>query len=104
MANGKCFLCLIFVMTTACVAAVKMRLSGVVTPPGPAMFVLGDSSVDCGYNDPFNGLLHRNLSRFPCNGSDTTLLPQLLGTPSLCHEVYRITMCIRFGERGRSSC
>lgn len=77
-----------------CVAAVKMGLSGVATPPGPAMFVLGDSSVDCGYNDPFNGLLHRNLSRFPCNGSDTTLLPQLLGTLSL----YRIKMYIGFQE------
>lgn len=47
------------------------------------MFVLGDSSVDCGDNNPFNGFLHQNLSRFPCNGSDTTLLPQLLGTISL---------------------
>ncbi|KAL1555127.1 GDSL esterase/lipase-like isoform X1 [Salvia divinorum] len=78
MASGKCFLYLIFLMTSACVASVKIGLSGVETPPGPAMFVLGDSSVDCGDNNPFNGLFHRNLSRFPCNGSDTTLLPQLL--------------------------
>ncbi|XP_057802372.1 GDSL esterase/lipase At1g71250-like [Salvia miltiorrhiza] len=77
MANSK-FLCLIFLLVNVCFAAVKMVLSGVATPPGPAMFVLGDSSVDCGDNNPFNGLFHRNLSRFPCNGSDTTLLPQLL--------------------------
>ncbi|KAL3828654.1 hypothetical protein ACJIZ3_017456 [Penstemon smallii] len=43
-----------------------------------AMYVLGDSSVDCGDNTPFYTILHRNLSLFPCNGSDITLLPQLL--------------------------
>lgn len=77
---------LIFVMITlrlGCVAAVETGVPSAVTPPGAAMFVLGDSSVDCGDNNPFNGVLHQNLSRFPCNGSDTTLLPQLLGTLSL---------------------
>ncbi|KAH6814270.1 hypothetical protein C2S51_023288 [Perilla frutescens var. frutescens] len=70
MAIGKWFL--IFLMFTL------RYSSSVVTPPGAAMFVLGDSSVDSGENNPLNGLLHQNLSRFPCNGSDTTLLPQLL--------------------------
>ncbi|CAA0829068.1 SGNH hydrolase-type esterase superfamily protein [Striga hermonthica] len=46
--------------------------------PWGAMFVLGDSSVDCGDNTPFYVLLHRNQSLFPCNGSDDTLIPQLL--------------------------
>ncbi|KAB1226407.1 hypothetical protein CJ030_MR1G002891 [Morella rubra] len=43
-----------------------------------ALYVLGDSSVDCGDNTLFYPLLHRNLSLYPCNGSDTTLLPHLL--------------------------
>lgn len=99
MASGKYFLYLIFVMTSACVDSVKIGLSGVETPPGPAMFVLGDSSVDCGDNNPFNALFHRNLSRFPCNGSDTTLLPQLLGTlsPSFI-KFYRINIGTSLGE------
>lgn len=45
----------------------------------PALYVLGDSSVDCGDNTLFYPLLHRNLSLYPCNGSDSTLLPHLLG-------------------------
>ncbi|GKV28753.1 hypothetical protein SLEP1_g37765 [Rubroshorea leprosula] len=45
-----------------------------------AMFVLGDSSVDCGENTLFYPFLHENLSLLPCNGSDSTLLPSLLGT------------------------
>ncbi|KAH7541890.1 GDSL esterase/lipase At1g71250 [Ziziphus jujuba] len=44
----------------------------------PAMYVLGDSSVDCGDNTLFYPLLHRNLSLYPCNGSDSSLLPHLL--------------------------
>ncbi|KAL3625724.1 hypothetical protein CASFOL_030253 [Castilleja foliolosa] len=61
------------------VDAVEMRLLDDLTmPPAGAMYVLGDSSVDCGDNTPFYILLHRNLSLFPCNGSDATLLPQLL--------------------------
>ncbi|KAJ7964848.1 GDSL esterase/lipase [Quillaja saponaria] len=45
-----------------------------------AMYVLGDSSVDCGDNTLFYYLLHRNLSLHPCNGSDAsaTLIPNLL--------------------------
>ncbi|GLT48404.1 hypothetical protein SLA2020_220340 [Shorea laevis] len=43
-----------------------------------AMFVLGDSSVDCGENTLFYPFLHENLSLLPCNGSDSTLLPSLL--------------------------
>ncbi|KAL3653275.1 hypothetical protein CASFOL_002956 [Castilleja foliolosa] len=62
------------------VSAVEMGLSGdLLTSPSVAMYILGDSSVDCGDNTPFYTLLHRNLSLFPCNGSDATLLPQLLG-------------------------
>lgn len=100
MASGKCFLYLIFVMTSACFASMNIGLYGVETPPGPAMFVLGDSSVDCGDNNPLNGLFHRNLSRFPCNGSDTTLLPQLLGSlsPSLI-KLNRIKNLIYFLSR-----
>jgi len=45
-----------------------------------ALYVLGDSSVDCGDNTLFYPLLHGRLSLYPCNGSDATLLPQLLGT------------------------
>lgn len=45
-----------------------------------ALFVLGDSSVDCGDNTLFYPLLHGRLSLHPCNGSDATLLPQLIGT------------------------
>jgi len=45
-----------------------------------ALYVLGDSSVDCGDNTLFYPLLHARLSLYPCNGSDATLLPQLLGT------------------------
>ena len=47
-----------------------------------AMFVLGDSSVDCGDNTLFYSQLHRNLSLLPCNASHHTLLPYLLGTLS----------------------
>ena len=45
-----------------------------------ALYVLGDSSVDCGDNTLFYPLLHGRFSLYPCNGSDATLLPQLLGT------------------------
>lgn len=45
-----------------------------------ALYVLGDSSVDCGDNTLFYPLLHHNLSLYPCNGSHTSLLPHLLGT------------------------
>ncbi|KAK7385862.1 hypothetical protein VNO78_31786 [Psophocarpus tetragonolobus] len=43
-----------------------------------ALYVLGDSSVDCGDNTLFYPLLHARLSLYPCNGSDATLLPHLL--------------------------
>ncbi|XP_055834227.1 GDSL esterase/lipase 7-like [Solanum dulcamara] len=43
-----------------------------------SMYILGDSSVDCGDNTPFYPILHQNLSLNPCNGSDQTLLPQIL--------------------------
>ncbi|KAJ0020413.1 hypothetical protein Pint_31547 [Pistacia integerrima] len=42
------------------------------------LFVLGDSSVDCGENTLFYPILHHNLSLLPCNGSDSSLLPHLL--------------------------
>ncbi|CAN1831662.1 F-box/WD-40 repeat-containing protein At5g21040 [Linum perenne] len=45
-----------------------------------AMFIMGDSSVDCGENTLFYPILHRNLSLLPCQGSQTSLLPYLLGT------------------------
>ncbi|KAI5577809.1 hypothetical protein BDE02_09G140000 [Populus trichocarpa] len=43
-----------------------------------ALYLMGDSSVDCGKNSLFYPLLRRNLSLLPCNGSDSTLLPHLL--------------------------
>jgi hypothetical protein len=44
------------------------------------LYILGDSSVDCRDNSLFDALLHCNLSLYPCNGSDSILLPHLLGT------------------------
>ncbi|MCD9644059.1 hypothetical protein HAX54_032031 [Datura stramonium] len=43
-----------------------------------SMYILGDSSVDCGDNTPLYPIFHQNFSLYPCNGSDQTLLPQLL--------------------------
>ncbi|KAL8140940.1 LOW QUALITY PROTEIN: hypothetical protein V2J09_006961 [Rumex salicifolius] len=43
-----------------------------------AIFILGDSSVDCGENTLLNSFLHRNHSLFPCKGSDSDLFPYLL--------------------------
>ncbi|KAL9228649.1 hypothetical protein vseg_004204 [Gypsophila vaccaria] len=46
-----------------------------------AMFIIGDSSVDCGKNALFYPFLRRNLSMFPCsNGSDSTLVPHFLAS------------------------
>ena len=45
-----------------------------------SLFILGDSSVDCGDNTLLYPLLHGRLSLYPCNGSDSSLLPQLIGT------------------------
>lgn len=59
-----------------------------------ALYVLGDSSVDCGDNTLFYPLLHGRLSLYPCNGSDATLLPQLLGT-SLYLFSSSFGLCIR---------
>lgn len=44
-----------------------------------ALFVLGDSTVDCGDNTLFYPLLHARLSLYSCEGSDASLLPQILG-------------------------
>ncbi|KMT05012.1 hypothetical protein BVRB_7g171720 isoform A [Beta vulgaris subsp. vulgaris] len=45
----------------------------------PAMFIMGDSSVDCGGNTLFYPILRRNHSSFPCsNSSDSTLTPHFL--------------------------
>lgn len=43
-----------------------------------ALYVLGDSSVNCGDNNLFYPFLHHNLSLLPCNGSGSTLLPYFL--------------------------
>ncbi|XVF05001.1 hypothetical protein REPUB_Repub05bG0132200 [Reevesia pubescens] len=43
-----------------------------------AMYVLGDSSVDCGVNALLYPIFHQHLSLFPCNGSNSILLPYLL--------------------------
>ncbi|XP_021720630.1 GDSL esterase/lipase At1g71250-like [Chenopodium quinoa] len=45
----------------------------------PAIFVMGDSTVDCGVNALFYPLLRRNLSLFPCSKShQSTLIPHFL--------------------------
>ncbi|XP_038707351.1 GDSL esterase/lipase At1g71250-like [Tripterygium wilfordii] len=44
---------------------------------GAALYVMGDSSVDCGDNTLFYPLVRHNLSLLPCNGS-ASLLPHLL--------------------------
>ncbi|XP_050269604.1 GDSL esterase/lipase At1g71250-like [Quercus robur] len=43
-----------------------------------ALYVLGDSSVDCGDNTLLYPLIHHNFSLYPCDGSDSSLLPYLL--------------------------
>ena len=45
-----------------------------------ALYVLGDSSVDCGDNTLLYPLTHHNFSLYPCDSSDSSLLPYLLGT------------------------
>lgn len=45
-----------------------------------SIFVMGDSSVDCGDNTLFYPVLRHNLSLFPCsNGSKSTLIHHFLG-------------------------
>ncbi|XP_050223853.1 GDSL esterase/lipase At1g71250-like [Mercurialis annua] len=60
-----------------------------------AMFIMGDSSVDCGHNNPFYPFLHRNLSLVPCNGSDSTLLPYLLA-----QKMGLLSTSLFFGQNG----
>ncbi|EXB54686.1 GDSL esterase/lipase [Morus notabilis] len=60
-----------------CVAHGRMIKIQAVPRNVSAMYVLGDSSVDCGDNSLFYSHLHRNLSLLPCNGNGT-LLPHLL--------------------------
>nr|AVP71910.1 GDSL esterase [Elaeis guineensis] len=50
--------------------------------PATALFVLGDSSVNCGDNTFFYPLLPLNFSSTFCNGSHHRLLPDLIGTDS----------------------
>lgn len=58
-----------------------------------ALYVMGDSSVDCGNSTPLYPYIHRNLSLLPCNSSDTTLLPYLLGTFSCCLFAFLSFLC-----------
>ncbi|GAB2274486.1 hypothetical protein Dimus_009256 [Dionaea muscipula] len=68
------------------------------SPPVPmGIFIMGDSSVDCGDNTLFYPLLHDAFSLVPCNGSDSTL-PHLLAkhmglprTPSFYNQNGTIT-------------
>ncbi|KZV31877.1 GDSL esterase/lipase-like [Dorcoceras hygrometricum] len=60
------------------VSAMELRVSK--RPSVAAMYLLGDSSVDCGENTPFYSVLHQNLSMYPCNGSDSSLVPQILAS------------------------
>ncbi|XP_042484949.1 GDSL esterase/lipase At5g08460-like [Macadamia integrifolia] len=52
------------------------------TPQEPlslsAMFIMGDSSVSCGHVSFFPSLFSQDSFLFPCNGSQPTLIPQLL--------------------------
>lgn len=50
-----------------------------------ALYVLGDSSVDCGNNTLFYPLVHSRFSLYSCDRSDSSLLPQLLGTFLFLH-------------------
>ncbi|KAJ4976633.1 hypothetical protein NE237_001739 [Protea cynaroides] len=43
-----------------------------------AMFIMGDSSVNCGENSFYSTLFDQDSLLFPCNGSQPTLIPQLL--------------------------
>ncbi|KAF4393908.1 hypothetical protein G4B88_025877 [Cannabis sativa] len=76
--NGV-FFCFFMVMGFLCIGSHGQRI-----PLFPArrnvsaLYVLGDSSVDCGTNTLFYSRLHRNLSLIPCNGADGNLLPHLL--------------------------
>ncbi|GER54782.1 GDSL esterase/lipase [Striga asiatica] len=72
------FAILVVAITVAGADQIQPLDESMASLPWGAMFVLGDSSVDCGDNTPFYLLLHRNQSLFPCNGSDDTLIPQLL--------------------------
>ncbi|GAB2214815.1 hypothetical protein Drorol1_Dr00019179 [Drosera rotundifolia] len=50
------------------------------------LFIMGDSSVDCGENTLFYSLLHGSFSLLPCNGSDSTIphfLAKLMGLPKV---------------------
>ncbi|TYI19016.1 hypothetical protein ES332_A07G134500v1 [Gossypium tomentosum] len=66
------------------VALVSMGITNLAMVPGKtnrnvsAMYLLGDSSVDCGSNTLFYPIIHLNLSLLPCNGSNSILLPYLL--------------------------
>lgn len=67
------------------VSAMELRVSNhSMSSTVTAMYLLGDSSVDCGENTPFYSILHQNLSMYPCNGSDSSLVPQLLGNSDPC--------------------
>lgn len=77
-------LCFLMFLVISDVTAMEMGIrSDLLASSVTAMYVLGDSSVDCGGDSPFHAFLHQNFSLLPCNGSDTSLLPQLLGTLSL---------------------
>ncbi|KDP42910.1 hypothetical protein JCGZ_23852 [Jatropha curcas] len=43
-----------------------------------AFYIMGDSSVDCGENNPLYPFFHRNFSLVPCSDSDSMLLPYVL--------------------------
>ncbi|KAJ6671721.1 hypothetical protein OIU85_015464 [Salix viminalis] len=82
--SAMVFLCLLL----AILMSLSGRVHGQFLPTAPsvmengshvsALYLMGDSSVDCGKNSLFYPLLHRNLSLLPCNGGDSTLLPHLL--------------------------
>ncbi|KAM7259713.1 hypothetical protein ACFE04_015454 [Oxalis oulophora] len=56
-----------------------------------ALYVLGDSSVDCGDNSVFYALNHRNFSLTPCdNGSDSSLLPHFLAKQMGLPDILRV--------------
>ncbi|CAI9301119.1 unnamed protein product [Lactuca saligna] len=57
---------------------IKMVSSNKTVNQIKAMYVLGDSSVDCGENTLFFPFLLNNLSLHPCDGPPSAILPHLL--------------------------
>lgn len=62
-----------------------------------ALYVLGDSTVDCGENTLFFPFLLNNLSLHPCDGPPFNILPHLLGI-SISFSSFYFYFCDVFHE------